>query len=253
MRNIKYLRLLFEKVIISQKMEKKIQCIEIIKLFQEWCSHIIIALIIKLLFFNFIQKNFHFQLLTFSIVRGSLFHFIYMKSSRKKHKGTKIRFFDGELEESNHSFEQKYIQKQLEPNIWYLNKKGISADNYQNFVGQLKSHGVKAPEQSTLIATFIQFMSDQDGGHKYDFLSIRGCNKSNNYVRNVVFNRISLEFPDEFLRILKEFLDQQQNVKEKQNLIDKFIDYSKILLLISENYLKNQKNDLELSKEELLN
>ena len=108
-----------------------------------------------------------------------------------------------------------YMKEQLIPHLDYIEDRGIK--ELQSFIQLLHDYGCRTDNQRKIIDNFIVFIKETK---KVDIflLKARELKKANAGERNILMNRLAIEYPEDFVSFIKEFL--YQNFPQKPNTED---------------------------------
>lgn len=118
--------------------------------------------------------------------------------------------------------------------------KELGITKYQDFVTTLHDYKFRAGDILNLIETFIEYKSYQNSENSIFLLKKRELKKTNAGEKNVLLNRLGLEYSSEFLSFFQNFVHLYCvfSKKAKDQLIQSI--RTKIERLVEE---KNKKND----------
>ena len=121
-----------------------------------------------------------------------------------------------------------YMNKQMKDHFDYFESRKV--EEFQNFIKPLHKYGCKTEDQRELFAEFIEYMKINKNIDIF-LLKKREMKKANAGERNILMNRIAIEYPNEFMTFLKKFLSQKYPLKLcTKNIIKQFQEKVKKLI-----------------------
>ncbi|KAK8871574.1 hypothetical protein M9Y10_007307 [Tritrichomonas musculus] len=128
--------------------------------------------------------------------------------------------------------DRNYMEMQMKSHIDYLDQNNVT--QYSNFSKTFKSYGLRAEEEKELLKLF------QESHHSLFLLKPRELNKANSGERNLLFNRIALQFQGDFIIHVQEYVKQKHLNKIRGFMKEN--DQVKLILEIKNliSYLTNQ-------------
>lgn len=129
------------------------------------------------------------------------------------------------------------MKKQFEVHFDFFKEYGIT--NYQDFVTTLHDYKFRAGDILNLIKTFVEYKSYQNSANPIFLLKKRELKKANAGEKNVLLNRLAVEYSSEFLSFFQNYVHSYCffSKKTKDQLIQRI--RTKIERLVKEKVEKN--------------
>lgn len=148
--------------------------------------------------------------------------------------------------QKSYTTDRSYMNAQMKRHLDYLDKHGIS--EYQNFVKILHNYLLSAHEILKLIEAFIDFKNKQNLSNNIILLKPREMKKTNSGEKNILLNRLAVEFSTEFMHFFENYICFfYPLMKTKNKLIQEF--KNKIDILISRKNIKTDDVNMISSNE----
>ena len=141
-----------------------------------------------------------------------------MFAKRKKYQSyiNKNRFeIISEFYDSSLPKDRMYMVDMMKPIIISLDQYGIT--EYQDFCEILHISGLKATEMNELISEFIRFINSNDQYNKINWIKKRELRKSNNGIKNIIFNRLAVEYPNELFYFFNTYISNKLKGRPDSN------------------------------------
>ncbi|KAK8865409.1 hypothetical protein M9Y10_010954 [Tritrichomonas musculus] len=133
--------------------------------------------------------------------------------------------------------DRSYMNEQMKVHLDYLDQQGIS--EYENFVQTLRDYQFSAGSILKLMQAFVDYKNSQDPSRPLFLLKPRELKKANAGEKNILFNRLSVEYSFEFLSFFENYVKFYfPLMKIKNKLIENF--RTKVERLVE---MRNKKND----------
>lgn len=121
-----------------------------------------------------------------------------------KHMYTNMGEFMTEFQSESITKDRKYMGKVIKPIILFLNCYGVN--KYQDFYQLLKNYELKSKDISSMIIDFINYINSNGKLAKINWFKIRELKKSNSGEKNIIMNRLALEYPNEFIGFVYSYM-----------------------------------------------
>ena len=148
-----------------------------------------------------------------------------MKRTYQSHMFNSRREFIFDFEKEGSTKDRFYMAEMIKPTIAILDNYGVT--NYQNFNYLFKKAGFKAKEIILIINEFIKYINSNEQTSKINWIKKRELIKSNFGEKNIIFNRLALEYPNELVNFIYFYLirkfpfsDNNVFISEMKVLID---------------------------------
>lgn len=154
-----------------------------------------------------------------------------MKKSYQSHIYKTRDEFVMEFQKENISKDRFYMAEMIKPIILFLDHFGIC--NYQNFYQLLHSYNFKSNDINEMIEEFRDYINTYKVNCQIEWIKKRELKKSNYGEKNIILNRLAIEYPNEIIDFILYFASKKlKNCSNIEILVNEF--RSKI------NTLKNQ-------------
>ncbi|KAK8892414.1 hypothetical protein M9Y10_029641 [Tritrichomonas musculus] len=100
--------------------------------------------------------------------------------------------------------DRTYMNEQMKAHLDYLDQHGIT--EYQNFVQTLRDYQFNAGSILRLIEAFVDYRTRQNPAHPLFLLKPRELKKTNAGEKNILLNRLALEYSFEFLSFFQNYV-----------------------------------------------
>lgn len=161
----------------------------------------------------------------------------------KKNQCYKIGCIGSEIKkvfQKSYTPDRSLMNEQIKVHLDYLDQHGIT--EYGNFVQTLRDYQFNAGSILKLIQDFVDYKNSQDPENPLFLLKKRELKKSNDGEKNILFNRLSVEFSFEFLSFFENYVNFYfSRMKIKDKLIEKI--RAKVEHLVG---IRDKKNDDKL-------
>lgn len=114
-----------------------------------------------------------------------------------------------EFQKENISKDRYYMAEMIKPNILFLDHYGIS--NYQNFYQLLHSYNFKSNDINEMITEFKDYINSYNLNCQIEWIKKRELKKSNNGEKNVILNRLAVEYSNEIIDFILYFASKKLN------------------------------------------
>lgn len=106
--------------------------------------------------------------------------------------------------------DRSYMIEQMKKHFDYFETHKI--ERFQNFIKPLQDYGCKTEDQRKLMNEFINYMK-KTKNVDIVLLKNREMKKANSGERNILINRLVVEYPNDFIPFLKEYLQENYPTK----------------------------------------
>ena len=165
-----------------------------------------------------------------------------MKRTYQSHMFNSRREFIFDFEKEGSTKDRFYMAEMIKPTIAILDNYGVT--NYQNFNYLFKKAGFKAKEIILIINEFIKYINSNEQTSKINWIKKRELIKSNFGEKNIIFNRLALEYPNKLIDFIYFYLiwkcpySDLRKISEMKvliNQIEKQKDLDRFLKLVKNN------------------
>ena len=132
-----------------------------------------------------------------------IIHIIYIISMKKEYQShiynSRYEIINDFQKETSKK-ERIYMAEMIKPAIAILDNSGIT--KYQNFYMFFKKVGLKSKDIINIINEFKNYINLIKNNQKIDWIKQRELNKTNRSEKNIIFNRLALEYPNELINFI---------------------------------------------------
>lgn len=129
-----------------------------------------------------------------------------MKRTYQSHKFNNRCEYIIDFQKEASTKDRFYMGKMITPTITALDNSGVT--NYQNFYQLFKRIGIKSKEIIVIINEFKDYINSFEQNQKINWIKPRELNKSNYGEKNIILNRLALEYPRELINFIYSYLSR---------------------------------------------
>lgn len=120
------------------------------------------------------------------------------------------------FQKSYQTLDRHYQLKMMNPIVQYLDQNGIH--EYEDFILLLKNNGFRSCDIHKLIDDFqVYINASKSINNKINWIKHRELQKSNAGEKNIILNRLAIEFPNEILFFTNDYLIRNFPSKTNKN------------------------------------
>lgn len=102
-----------------------------------------------------------------------------------------------------------YMAEMMKPIIIYLDKFGVK--NYQDFYHLMHNYGFRSNDFTDMITEFKDFINSINTNSKIEWIKKRELKKSNYCEKNIILNRLVVEYQHEMIEFFKIYAFKKMN------------------------------------------